>query len=191
MGTYLYKTIDKNEVIDYGKEKAQELIKEVRTIKGLKNVDLMIALYVIGNPNEINGGNFEYIGVTKNNQIKFEKVDYEYQYLTSKYVLENDLKNYTAFDILNKNIESKVDNLYITAEGLYINNVLNKIDIEVNSSLLTKDKLLMVSQLFGEEIAKQFDENLLIKVNFKINNESKALIVKKRNSLESNIYLLT
>lgn len=190
-GTYLYKAINPDEVIKFGQEKALELLKYLRKMDGLDSVEIMMSLYIVGSPNEVSGGNFEYIGLTTNDEITFETLDYQYQYLTSNYVLENDLNNYTAFDSLVNNIESEVDNLYITAEGLYVNKHLNKVEIIVNSSLLTKDKLLMISQLFGEQIVKQFDDNLLIKVYFKINNETKALVVKKRDSIESNIYLLT
>ncbi|MEG0025917.1 MAG: CamS family sex pheromone protein [Bacilli bacterium] len=190
-GTYLYKAMNIEDTIKFGQEKAQELIKEIRQMKNLKDIKIMTALYVTGNPNEITGGNFEYIGVTNNNKITFEKLDYQTNYLTANYVLEKDLNNYTAFNTLNKNIQKEVDNIYITAIGLYVNNHLNKIEMTVNSSLLTKDKLLMVSQLLAEEISKQFDEKLLIKGTIKINNNTKALIVKKRNEIESNIYLLT
>ena len=190
-GTYLYKELNIDQTIEYGKQKSVELLKEIRKNEQLKETKILIAIYIVGSPNEISAGNFEYVGITTNNEITFEQLDYQYQYLTSNYVLENDLDNYTAFGTLTKNIGEQVENLYITAEGLYVNQQLNKIEIEVNSSLLTKDKLLMISQLFSEEIVKQFNDNLLIKVYIKINNETKALVVKKRNTLESNVYLLT
>lgn len=190
-GTYLYKELNIDQTIEYGKQKSIELLKAIRKNKKLKETKIMIALYIVGNPNEVSAGNFEYVGVTTDNEISFEQLDYQYQYLTSNYVLENDLDNYTAFGTLTKNIGKQVENLYIIAEGLYVNQNLNKIEIEVNSSLLTKDKLLMISQLFSEEIVKQFDDKLLIKVYIKINNETKALVVKKRDSLETNVYLLT
>lgn len=190
-GTYLYKALNTDEAIKFGQEKAQTLLKYIREIDGLEKVKIMMSLYVVGSPDEISSGNFEYVGDTTNDKITFEDLDYQYQYLTSNYVLENDLNNYTAFGTLVKNIESEVDDLYITAEGLYVNNNLKRVEITVNSSLLTKDKLLMISQLFAEEITKQFNDNILIKVYLKINDDTKALIVKKRDSLESNIYLLT
>ena len=190
-GTYLYKALNTDEAIKFGQEKAQTLLEYIREIDGLEKVKIMMSLFVVGSPDEISSGNFEYVGDTTNDKITFEDLDYQYQYLTSNYVLENDLNNYTAFGTLVKNIESEVDDLYITAEGLYDNNNLKRVEITVNSSLLTKDKLLMISQLFAEEITKQFNDNILIKVYLKINDDTKALIVKKRDSLESNIYLLT
>lgn len=189
-GNYLYKSLNVDETIKIGEVKAKELLKYLRKIDELKNVKIMMCLYVVDNPNSVTTGNFEYVGVTSNSDITFENLNYQYQYLTSNYVLEHDLNNYTAFNTLVTNITDKVDNLYITAEGLYVNNSLNKVEIEVNSSLLTKDKLLMISQLISEEIVKQFNDNLLIKVYFKINNETKAIIIKKRDTIESNIYLL-
>ena len=190
-GTYLYKALSIENTINYGQKQAQKLLNYLRQIDQLAEVKIMMTLYVIANPNETSSGNFEYVGVTDNDKIDFNNLDYQYQYLTSNYVLESDLNNYTAFRTLVKNIQNEADNLYITAKGLYVNNQLNKVEITVNSSLLTKNKLLMITQLFGEEIAKQFDERLLIKVYFKINNETKALVVKKRDNIESNIYLLT
>lgn len=189
-GTYLYKALDKEETLNYGKSKTQELIKEIRKMDGLSKTAIMVTLYVASSPNETASGNFECVGVTKDDSVDFETLDYQYQYLNSNYALENDLNNYTAFGTLVKNIQSEVDNLYITAEGLYVNSNLSKVEITVNSSILTKDKLLMISQLFSEEVTKQFDKKILIKVYLKINNDTKALIVKKRDSIENNIYLL-
>ena len=189
-GSYLYKEIDKNVLVEYGQNKSKELLKELRKIKAYQNIDIMMAIYIIGDPNDNVDGHFEYIGKTNNDMIEYEKINYEYHYLTSNYVLEHDLNNYKAFDSLNNTMTKKLDNFYITAKGLYINNNLNKLDVEINSSLMNKDKMLMVSQMFADQIINSFDESLLIRVYFKIGNETKVLIVKKRNSIETNIYLL-
>ena len=189
-GSYLYKEIDKKVLIQYGKDKSKDLLKELRKIKDYQNISIMMALYVVGDPSENVNGNFEYIGKTNNDSIEYEEINYEYHYLTSNYVLEHDLNSYKAFDSLNKMMSKKLDNVYITAKGLYVNNSLNKLDIEINSNLMNKDKMLMVSQMFADQIVSSFDESLLIRVYFKIGNETKVLIVKKRNSIETNIYLL-
>lgn len=181
----LYKRIDEETVLKQSLKKASELLEYLRSKAELKDVRIMMALYLENNSLP---GTYKYIGVTTNNSIKFDHVDYHYEYLDGKYVVDNDVKNYNNFKSL-KDITSEFTNTYMTGYGLYKGSNLVKIKLVVNTEYLNRSQLLYLSNNIGLNLGP-FSANVGIKTYIKSNNKSKVLIIREQMSNEVKIYLL-
>ncbi|MFA5604067.1 MAG: CamS family sex pheromone protein [Bacilli bacterium] len=170
-------------------EKAKSVIKYIRTNPKLKEVRVVIGVYLQNRPNAMLPGGIKYVGVTTDESITLSKINYEYQYLNSNYVLTNDINIYNAFSNLEKQIKKIKESINVSAKGLYQNNKLQNIEITVHSGTFNSGELLYLSNTISNEM-DNFDSQLTIQVVVKSNNSVLAFINKGSNSLKSKVYIL-
>lgn len=187
---YQYHEVDISQVIQFGEEKALELLTYIRQKEGLENVRILIGLYVCGDPDGVHSGSYQYIGITRDDQIKFEPIDYQYQYLTDAYVMEHDFNSYQAFLNFDKNLKEVNDELFSSAKGLYVEKRLNSLEIIIHSSYLSRSEILMIGQVISDQLVQLFDTGIYIHVQILVNDEVEAFITKERNSSVTNFYVL-
>lgn len=174
--------IDEEVVYNYAKEKAQDLLIYMYQKEELKDIKIMIALYIEDNGNI--PSTFEYVGITNNKKITFEKTNMHYELLDSNYISSNDINNYNNLLSLKEAIK-EIDNSYISALGLYEANTLLNVNVIVNTNYINKTKILLMSNTISNNITNFKDG---IKVLIKNNGQTKAMITKEEN--EAKIYLM-
>lgn len=189
-GTRLYKEVELDTVVNFGKEKANELIKYIRSLEGLQNIKTVIGLYVLSSPNDILPGNFHYVSSTSNNDLNFMPVNYKNYYVDDNYVFTNDTKTYNGFKNLEKEINDVISKTRVIGQGLYVDYNLSKLNITVSNAYLNSSQILMLSKLISESIIKNFNNDTSIKVFIKTNDQLEAMILKKGYSHKADIYIV-
>ncbi len=187
-GSYLYKKVDDKVLLEVATKKAKELVKYMRATYDVKDVKIMVGIYFQSHPNDIMPGKYRYYGITRDTDITLEKTNYEYQILDSTYVSTNHGSDYEQFINLKKELNNILNNLYITGYGTYNNNSLTEAIVTINSMSLNRSKILYVSQVLSEKLANTFS-NVNVKIYIKTNEEIKAMIFRRQNSLGSNVYI--
>lgn len=179
-GATLYKEIDEKELIQYAKEKVPEILKNLREIDDLKNVRIIVGLYISASPNSILPGYYKYMGITSNDKITFNEVDYRYYYLDSNELLQKNTEVYNSFKAFNNQIATK--DIYISGYGLFFENSLEKASITINSNYMNIDKLIYLQQVVSETLNDNFKLQSYINVHIKINNKIVGLVQKNENN---------
>lgn len=175
--------LDESEVLDFGKIQASKLLSYLRSIEELKNIKIVIGLYV--NSNNYLKGSFKYIGSTSNNKIDLDYVNYNYRLLDSSSNMQNDINNYNNAIAL-KNVLNNY-NVYIKMQGLYKDNDLLKLDIAINSNYLKQAEILNMANIITDNL-NSFSTVVTIKVYFISNSVTKALLIKEND--EAKIYMM-
>ena len=188
-GSYNYKTIELDVLEPIIISKANEIVKYLRDKSELNKIKLVIGVYLQNKPNAILPGSIKYIGVTEKKNIELTKINYEYQYLNSKYALEYDFNTYNAFLNLEKQLKKFKDIISISGKGLYYDDVIQNIEMTVYSGVFNKGELLYLCEMISKEMIN-FDNHLNIKVYVKSNDTKVAFIKKESHSLKSNINIL-
>lgn len=188
-GSYQYKKIDDNSLIQIANSKAKELVRYMRSNYDLRDVRILIAIYFQPNPNDIMPGKYEYFDITADSDISLQKTNYGYQLLDSSYVSTNDISSYDAFINLKKELNNEIPNLYITGIGLYDDNLLSSVNITINGTSLNRNKILYISQLLSKKLVNSFS-NANIKVYIKMDNQVKTTITKRQNDIGFDVHIL-
>lgn len=181
-----YKLVSEDVVLEYGKKKAQELIKYMYSKEEITNIKLVVGIY-LQNHDSLKGG-FKYVGSTEKGNIQFDYVNYNYQLLDGSYVMNNDSNTYNNTLALKKNFE-EYSNIYTSVIGLYKGNKLLNVNITINSGYFNQGEILNISNIIRDSITS-FDSNINIKIYIKSNNTIKAFLNKKSNVNKIETYIL-
>ena len=178
-----YKIIDEKIVLDYAKEKANELVKYMYSKEELKDVKIIIGIYLESN-NTLNGS-FKYIGSANKEKVELQYVNYNYQSLDSNYVMTNDSDTYNNILAIKQSL-NEFNNVYINPIGLYKDKQLVLVNLTINKSYFKNSEILTITNILTNNL-NTFDSNIGINIYFKSNNNIKAFISKKDNKLETHI----
>lgn len=178
-----YKIVDEKIVLDYAKEKANELVKYMHNKEGLKDIKIVIGIYLESN-NTLNGS-FKYIGSSSNDSIELQYVNYNYQSLDSNYIMNNDTDTYNNILAIKQSL-SDYNNIYINPIGLYKDKQLVLVNLTINKSYFKNSEILAITNVLTNNL-NTFGSDVGINVYFKSNNNIKAFISKKDNKLEAHI----
>ena len=178
-----YKIIDEKIVLDYAKEKANELVKYMYSKEELKDVKIIIGIYLESN-NTLNGS-FKYIGSANKEKVELQYVNYNYQSLDSNYVMTNDSDTYNNILAIKQSL-NEFNNVYINPIGLYKDKQLVLVNLTINKSYFKNSEILVITNILTNNL-NTFDSNIGINIYFKSNNNIKAFISKKENKLETHI----
>jgi len=176
-----YKIIDEEIVINYAKEKALDLVKYMRNKEELQNVKIVVGIYL--ESNNTLAGSFKYIGETNNDSIDFKYINYNYQYLDSNYVMNNDTDTYNTILALNQNI-SNYSTVYLSPIGLYQNDKLVEVNLTLTKGYFKNSEILSIIGDITSNL-NTFDSSVKLNVYFKNNNDIKAYVTRKNNELET------
>lgn len=176
-------TFDEKEVLDHARNQIDDLITYLRKIDELKDVKIVIGLYI--ESNNYLKGSFKYIGNTSKDSINLDYVNYNYKLLDSSEVLKDDIKNYNNFLSIKNHLQKY--NLVIRPLALYKNNDLIKVNITINNNYLNRAKILEISDIISDDL-NGFSSSVEVIVYFKSNNNIKGVLIK--NGLEVKIHLM-
>ena len=178
-GAYLYKTVNENTLIEYGKQASKKLLDYLINDKKLSKNKFLIALYIESKPNDVLPGSFRYVGITSRNSINFKAVNYKYEYLKSDVVMSNDNALYNIIVSLENKVKAINDEAYISGTVLYVDNQVSEVEIDVNNSYLNLSDLIMISQIVNDEMNNSFPKYLKVKTLIRENNDVKAVANKE------------
>lgn len=178
-GAYLYKTVNENTLIEYGKQASKKLLDYLINDKKLSKNKFLIALYIESKPNDVLPGSFRYVGITSRNSINFKAVNYKYEYLKSDVVMSNDNALYNIIVSLENKVKAINDEAYISGTVLYVDNQVSEVEIDVNNSYLNLSDLMMISQIVNDEMNNSFPKYLKVKTLIRENNDVKAVANKE------------
>lgn len=179
------KTFDSNEVLEWGKQQAAKVIDYLKAKEEFKNVKMIVGLY-LANHSALSG-NFIYVGEVGKN-ISWEHVDYQYRWMDSNVVMEQDIQNYNSVLALKSSLND-YSNLSFTAYGLYKQTALQELNITIRSNHLSASTIWSIESILQENLTA-FGEAIPIHISFKINDKLKGYSEKKENSLELETYIL-
>ncbi|MDD4282563.1 MAG: CamS family sex pheromone protein [Bacilli bacterium] len=188
-GSYDYEEVDLDVLESIIFDRANEVVKYLKNKLGLEKTKIVVGVYLQNRPNAMLPGGIRYIGITTSSSIDLVEINYEYQYLNSSYVLNNDINIYNAFNSLEKSIKKVKDIISVSAKGLYYNNKIQNIEMTVYSGTFSNSELLYLSEVISEELVN-FDNHINIRIIIKSNETMVAFINKESNSLKSNVYIL-
>lgn len=183
-----YVTLDLDEVINYGKNKSQDLIKYIREDLGFKDVEIMVALYVEESPESNVKGNYLYYGTTNKETIDFQYIARKNYYMNSNDVKKVDITNYNNYRNFEEALKEYDNSIYVSGLGYYNGNNLRKLDIVVTKSYYSYGELMYLSQLISENMIKYF-KNTKIVVEIHAINDIKAYIVKEQEQTSTDIFI--
>ncbi len=183
--------LDKEKLILFGKEKAKDLIAYIRTKEELRDVEIVIALFWQQDMSSLVPGSYIYEAFTKNNEInKFNQLNEKYYLLTDNDLRYIDINNYENFSKLEEQVEKSNDNTTVIGRGLYINNQLKELTIDINIDYITVGEINGLSQLVANQLQTLFNNNIIIEVIIKNESRVEAIITKNNNEDKSRIFFI-
>lgn len=177
-----YKKIGESIVLDYALTKAQELNDYMRTKNELKDINIVIGIYL---ENDFKGS-FKYIGSTTNDNLKLNYINYNYQLLDSNYVMNNDSNSYNTILAIKNSLNDY--NVYLNSYGLYKDKELQEVHIIINKSYFKRSEILDISNNIANNLST-FD-GISVKVYLKSNGITKAFIDKESSATKIKTYVL-
>lgn len=189
-GNYNYQTVDDDTLVEFGEKAANQLVKYMYSKDKLKDIKIVVGLYFQRSPEAILPGGFRYVGVTNKDSVQLKSINYQYYYLNSDYVIKNDGQVATSFNNIEKIVKSNFNTIYMSGKGVYQDNVLRNVEIDVSNNAFSKSELLYLCQILSREISNTFESKLNIRLFIKSNDQILALITKEKNTLKSNVYIM-
>ena len=183
-----YVTLDKDETIEFGKKAGKKLVKYMRNKFKLKNVPIMVALYLEASPNSSSGGNYLYYGVTEDKDIKYKYINQKTFFMNNKNVKDIDSENYNNFIKFEDSIRDFDNSLYISGVGHFNGNDLSKLEINVTKSYYSYGDLLYLNQLLSDKVVKYF-KKLKVVVKISSINSVNSYIVKEPNQTTTDVFI--
>lgn len=186
-GTYTYstRTIDEK----FLNEAASKLLRDIRQIKEMESKRVVIGIFYLNEPNKMFPGTFKYIGDTFNNEIKLKKIAYDYYLLNDDFVSKNDINSHKMFESITEELKKIDKGALISGEGIYFENKVKKIDIEINGNFI-KSEVIYLSNIISDQISNEINLPVDIIITIKNNKQIEAVINKQSDSLVTNIEIL-
>jgi len=175
-----YKIVDEEIVLEYAKEKANNLVEYMYEKEELKDIRIVIGIFLESN-NTLKG-TFKYIGEVYNGKLDLKYVNYNYQSLDSNYIMNNDLDTYNSILAIKQSL-NEFSNLYINPIGLYKDDKLVKVNIDINKSYFKNVDVLSIASIIRDYL-NNFEE---VNVYFKSGNDIKGYLIKKEGRIETYI----
>jgi protein involved in sex pheromone biosynthesis len=190
-GASKYAEINEEEIVQFGKQKADELVTYIRNDIGLKNIDIVIGLYIQNNPSSIVSGTYNYETLVRGDKIiSFTGVSEKQFLLTDSNLKTIDLNTYNGFMELTKKIKNENIIPSMMGKALYKNNKIQDINIDVKVSYTSKGEIISLSQIIAEQIAVLFVKEVPIEVTIRNDSNVEVIIVKDKNKTNSEIFFL-
>lgn len=183
-----YVKVNQDEVIDFGKDASEELIKYMRYNFKLDKVPILVALYVEASPENNVSGNYLYYGFTNNEHITFNYIDQKKYYMNTQNVKKMDVTYYNNFKRFEEVIREHDNAIYVSGLGHYNGNSLAKLDITITKNYYSYGELLYISQLLSDNVIKYF-KDIKVVVEVKAINEVKSYIVKEEGETSTDIFI--
>lgn len=187
-GATLYKELEYEEVLKIAEELTSLVLQSYRSKYDLPKTRILVGLFFQTSVKDTRPGVYTKFGITTTNTIKFKELNYSYHDLDSDYASVNDMTNYNAYSNLLENFKDL--NMYVNAYAIYKDNNPVNIIINFNSVNTNENLRLYINQRINNYLINSFKYQDDIKIYIRSNNEIKSVLIKNKNQIEGNIYLL-
>lgn len=183
--------IPNNVIESEGKRIAEELIGQLREVKGLESVPITIGLFKQKDKTSIVPGNYFAYGTAKSGtSLEWNKVEEEYVLFPSTVATKKHRDDAQQFDTFKNNVSKYFPNFNgIVGRALYINNELNKISIDVTTQFYGKTEVIGFSQYIASLIVESFPKYVTTEVNVNSVTKQEALILKEPDMDEPFVHI--
>ncbi|WP_368997072.1 CamS family sex pheromone protein [Caldifermentibacillus hisashii] len=183
--------IPNNVIESEGKRIAEELIGQLRKIKGLESVPITIGLFKQQDKTSIVPGNYFAYGTAESGtSLEWNKVEEEYVLFPSTEATEKHRDDAQQFDTFKNNVGQYFSNYNgIVGRALYINNELNKISIDVTMQFYGKTEVIGFSQYIASLIVESFPKYATTEVSVNSVTNQEALILKEPDMDEPFVHI--
>ncbi|MGI6325011.1 MAG: CamS family sex pheromone protein [Bacilli bacterium] len=183
--------VSEDELITFGQVKARELLAYIRDELKLKDIEIVIGLYIQQSTNSMIPGSYVYETFTREQTItKFNKLDEQYYLLASSDLKTVDINTYDAVNQFKNKIQS-LDNVISTiGRGLYINKQLQELSIDVSVNYMSIGEVNSLAQIIAQEILTLFNDHIIIEVTIRTDNKIEAIISKDDNQDKCKIFFI-
>lgn len=132
---------------EYAKTAGRKLERYLRTIQGMENLDIYIALYSTAKIDSALPGHFFAEATFTAREGQFTPINEEWVFFPSQTALSKDIPNSTAFSTLrNSIIKFTPESVGTVGEGLYVNGELDFLKIIVNMQAKTSTEVYALTQ---------------------------------------------
>ncbi len=166
----------------YGKEAAQKMIERLRSMEGLENVPITIALYQEERRGSIVPGSFismTQVGEGETTIDGWEAIDEQFFFFPSRAANDAIPNQANAFSQFKTDVEEFFDqSIGVVGKGRYKNETLEEMTIELNLQSPGKSEVIALTQFVSGRLANTFSEQVPIYVHMESVNGQESLIVQ-------------
>lgn len=192
-GATFHEDIPHDQVAAKGKEIAQEVIKRVRTTKGLEDVPITVALFEQKSKNAVAPGNFfAYANVAKGSSALGDWKDVkEKYYLFPSTEAEKDRREDLAYFMRFKDdVEAYFPNYNgVVGRAFYRDDQFVELSMDIPIQLYGEAEIIGFTQWATSLVMDHFPDYVKVEVNVTSINGSEALIVKEAGEKEPFVHI--
>nr|WP_174497326.1 CamS family sex pheromone protein [Salirhabdus euzebyi] len=192
-GPDYYRPIDEEEMLREGKKLAQTILERIRSIEGLVDVPIMIALFREEEQSSLVPGNFVARTTVEGNDMSIG----EWTTINEKYVLfpsgEAD-QDYVADANMMKDFTKEVRKFFpnfvgVIGKGFYVNDELEELKIEIPIEFYGKAEVVGFAQYAYGLIMETFTSNYDLEINVMSTDKQEVLMERGEGEDEPHVYI--
>jgi len=192
-GDYYYKDISEKEMLEAGKEIAEVILEEARSIEGLGDVPIMIALFREEKQSSPVSGNFvakTFVDRGERTIGKWEPIDEEYLLLTSSKAKNKHADDYQKVKAFSDKVAEYFPNFNaVVAEGFYVDDELRRVKLEIPIEFYGRSEVVGFTQhvygLLNEIFSNYYDIELTVTSSERV----ESIIYRPAGEEEANVYI--
>lgn len=185
--------ISRSEILEKGKEIAQEVTNRLRNTNGLENVPIVIAIYEQEKKSSIVPGNFIAKTTVKqgtNTLGKWEAINEDYYFFPSTEATNDYRDDAQMFNRFKQDIEEFFPNYTgVIGKAFYKNDELNYLDIEIPMQFYGKAEVVAFTQFVTGKVMEYFPSYMTLEVNIMSTSGQEALVLKEPNQEEPTVHI--
>ncbi|WP_432806204.1 CamS family sex pheromone protein [Metabacillus idriensis] len=185
--------IDPQKLEAEGKKMAEEVIKRVRTQKGLENVPVVIALYKQAPKSSIVPGSFIASTVVDggSNQIgKWDSIDEEYVFFPSPQGMEDYREDANLFERFKQDIDEFFPNYTgVIGKAFYKGEEMQELKIDIPMQFYGKSEVIAFTQFVTGKVVDYFPDYVSVEVNINSTSGQEVLIVRKPGQEKPTVHI--
>nr|WP_307440043.1 CamS family sex pheromone protein [Bacillus sp. V2I10] len=185
--------IDPQKLEAEGKKMAEEVIKRVRSQKGLENVPVVIALYKQAPKSSIVPGSFIASTVVDggSNQIgKWNSIDEEYVFFPSPQGTEDYREDANLFERFKQDIDEFFPNYTgVIGKAFYKGEEMQELKIDIPMQFYGKSEVIAFTQFVTGKVVDYFPDYVSVEVNINSTSGQEALIVRKPGQEKPTVHI--
>lgn len=192
-GPYYYEDISKSDMLKEGKQISEQIIKQVREMEELQNVPILLALYREEKQSSPVPGSYVTKTMIKANETaigKWEDINEENILFPSNKAKENHYEDHEKVKKFGEEIAQYFPNYVgVVGKGLYINNELNTLSLEVPITFYGKGEVVGFTQYAYGLIKEIFPDYFNLEVKITSNEQMESLIFREAGAENPKVHI--
>ena len=185
--------ISHDQLAAQGEKMGKEVIKRLRTIEGLSEVPITIALFEQASRSSVIPGNFfAYAHANKgsSNLSDWKNINEKYVLFPSGEATEQHRDDVTSFSNFKQDVETYFPNFNgVVGRSFYIGNQLHELNIDIPIQFYGKTEAVGFTQFVTGKVMEHFPDYIAVQVNISSVLGPEALIVKDVDQKEPFVHI--